>query len=164
MKKIGVISDTHGDILAIDRCIEKAPDVDMWFHLGDLVPDAETLETRSGKPVYAVKGNCDLGFPVPKKQAKSETVITVEDTKIFLIHGHLYGVGDHSPMRAVYRAEELSCGVLLYGHTHVSEVDKYGPLLIVNPGSPSRPRQGRKPSFALLTVDGSNAGARIVTL
>ncbi|MCH5278219.1 MAG: metallophosphoesterase [Christensenellaceae bacterium] len=164
MKKIGVISDTHSNCTAIDRCILKAPDVDMWLHLGDFLLDAEELQLRSGKPVHAVKGNCDLICPASLKPVDTEIVVSIEETKLLLVHGHMHGIGDYPNMKAAYRAEELGCNVLLYGHTHVSEVDAYGNLLIANPGSPSRPRQGRKPSFAILEVNGGKVSAHIVTL
>lgn len=164
MKKIGVISDTHGNYTVIDRCLSKAPDVDMWLHLGDLLLDAEELRLRSGKPVHAVMGNCDIICPAFLKPIGFETVVSVEDAKLLLVHGHMHGIGEFQNMKAAYRAEELGCNVLLYGHTHVSEVDAFGHLLMVNPGSPARPRQWRKPSFAILEVNGEKVRANIVTL
>ena len=171
MKRIGVISDTHGSRLAIDACISAAGNVDGWFHLGDYASDAKYLRERSGKPVYTVFGNCDgasftsieeHAFQLPQKRITAEAVVTVENARIFLCHGHTYDV-DLAPYTLSYRAEELNCAAALYGHTHRGELSAFGPLLLLNPGSPSRPRGGSMPTFAILEVDGSGVNARMVT-
>lgn len=159
MIRLGVMSDSHGDPLAVRRCIAMAEDVDAWLHLGDLVSDAEILTRVSGKPVHAVRGNCD-GYCA----YDAEKVVCFEGARLLLVHGHRHGVDMYSAMTAAYRAEELFCDALLYGHTHVSTVEAWGKLLIVNPGSPRAPRLGRKPSFAIVTIDGRDVNARIITL
>lgn len=159
MKKIGVISDTHGGQLVLERCIAKASDVDEWFHLGDFTGDAERLAILTGKPVRIVCGNCD-----GVSKYENELVVTVEETKLLLIHGHRHGIDRYSCQNACYRAEELGCSALFYGHTHVSELSTFGNLIVLNPGSPIFPRAGRKPSFAVVTVDGSRIKAEIITL
>lgn len=55
--RIGVISDTHGSAFGIERAVRALPDVEVWIHLGDVVPDVRTLEKRAGVPVYSVRGN-----------------------------------------------------------------------------------------------------------
>lgn len=170
--RIGVISDTHGSLTAIDRCILRAGDVDAWFHLGDIAPDARYLAEKSGKPVYFVYGNCDgrLGgecpedeYPEEQKLNACERVVTVGGVRIFLCHGHYYRV-DFNPYALSYRAEELGCAAALYGHTHMSELSALGSVLLLNPGSPARPRGMRKPSFAILRVLGGKVNADIITL
>lgn len=172
MKRIGVISDTHGSRAAIDACIAAAGEVDGWFHLGDYAGDARYLREKSGKPVYAVFGNCDGAsfssfaehvFPMPQKQITAEAVVTVEKARIFLCHGHTYDV-DLAPYVLSYRAEELNSSAALFGHTHRGELSAFGPLLVLNPGSPSRPRGAAKRSFAVLEIDGGDVNAGIRTL
>ena len=46
-------------------------------------------------------------------------------------------------------ARENKCDILVYGHTHVKKLEKKDNLIILNPGSPSRPRD-YAPSFAIL--------------
>ena len=60
MKKILVVSDTHGNRINIDKALQKYSDADIIIHLGDYVRDAEYIRKRTGKRVYSVKGNCDL--------------------------------------------------------------------------------------------------------
>lgn len=154
---IGVIGDTHGSAYAIERCVNAAGAVDMWLHLGDYASDAALLRALSGRPVYVVGGNCDGGGHEP------ECTIEIAGTKLLMMHGHRYSV-ELGLERALYRAEELQCSALLYGHTHVSHIEAYGRILIVNPGSPSRARMGGRPSFALMRIKEGRISARIATL
>ncbi len=153
---IGVISDTHGSTASIDMAVKKLPDADLWLHLGDNVRDAQYMRDK-GQTVRFVRGNCDFS------NAESERVETFEGTRIFMAHGHQYAV-DYDRLRLAYRAEELMCSVALYGHTHISLIEASGGLLIVNPGSPSRPRNERKPSFACLSINGNDVNSRIILL
>ncbi|MBR3382973.1 MAG: metallophosphoesterase [Clostridia bacterium] len=172
MKRICVISDTHGSSSALDAVLLAAGEADGYFHLGDVAGDAKRIAEKTGKPVYAVLGNCDWGFsreteecvfPAPQKRVTTELVVRVEDARIFLTHGHLYDV-DMGGCTLGYRAEELNCAAALYGHTHRGELSAFGRVLKLNPGSPSRPRGGSRPSYAILEVDGGdvNAGIKIL--
>ncbi|MBO4848222.1 MAG: metallophosphoesterase [Clostridia bacterium] len=172
MIRIGVISDTHGSFAAVEACVGLASDVDGWFHLGDYASDAKKLRELTGKPVYSVLGNCDgwgFGgeaedvFPAPQRDSASERVVTVGGVRILLCHGHMYDV-DLGPYTLSYRAEEKHCAAALYGHTHRGGLSAYGSLLMLNPGSPSRPRGSAKRSFAVLEIDNSGVNAKIVTL
>ena len=172
MRRIGVISDTHGAVSVLSKCVRAAGRVDGWFHLGDIASDAEYLSEMMGLPVFSVLGNCDGCrfqeaeediFPKPQKRSAGERVVTVERARIFLCHGHLYDV-DMGVWTLSYRADELSCQAALYGHTHRGDLSAYGGVMILNPGSPSRPRGGAKPSIAVLEVDGRDVNARIITL
>lgn len=173
MVRIGVISDTHGSAELTDLCIKKAGEVDGWFHLGDFVSDARRIAEKTGLPVYSVLGNCDsMGyselrediFPEPQKLNASERVVKVERARIFLCHGHRYGV-EWDDMRVAYRAEELNCGAALYGHTHRPELSAYGGILKLNPGSPRFPRGvKRQATFAVLEVNGADINASIIVI
>lgn len=150
MKRIGVISDTHGGLAALRLCAETAGNVDCWFHLGDFASDAEELRALTDKPVYSVRGNCDYG----RNKIPTELAVEFGGKRFLLIHGHEHGLDRGNPLQAVSRAEDLKCDALLFGHTHQAMTDNYGGLLIVNPGSTRFPRGG-KPSFAVLTIDES---------
>lgn len=66
--KIGIISDSHHDLPAIDNAICLAEDVDCWLHAGDSIDDASYLADVSKKPVYAVPGNIDWFSTKPGKK------------------------------------------------------------------------------------------------
>jgi putative phosphoesterase len=172
MKRIGVISDTHGALSAIDACVKKAGCVDGWFHLGDYAHDAERLRELTDKPVLSVSGNCDgyscrqleeIDFGVRSDERVSERLVIVEKARIFLCHGHYYDV-DLGIWTLSLRARELGCAAALFGHTHIPEISCYGSAMFLNPGSPARPRAMAPRSFALLTVDGRDVNASIIKL
>ena len=159
MKRIGIISDTHGNYNAMDVCVSKAKDVDAWFHLGDYVIDADRLSRSTGKQVYSVAGNCDILSDAPP-----ELMVELEGLKLLLMHGHKYDVSVNDIYRACLRAQELNCNAIFYGHTHVSEISNYGGLITVNPGSPSSPRNGRCPSFAIAELEDGRIRVKIVAV
>ena len=172
MLKLGVISDTHGSLASIDRCISAAGAVDGWLHLGDYASDAKHIAKRTGLPVYSVLGNCDGSFfntveedefPKPQRLVTSERVVTADGARILMCHGHMYDV-DIADYTLSYRAEELNCAAALYGHTHRAELSAHGRVLMLNPGSPSRPRGGRKASFAVLEIEHGDVNASIKIL
>ena len=153
--RIGIVSDTHGDLYAIRRVIEQAGRVDAWIHLGDNTRDAEAFG-KDGTPVYSVAGNCDFG-------GEKELRISLDGAEIFAAHGHYYGVTAGTD-RIAYRAEELGCNVALYGHTHIPKLDYDGKLYIINPGSPSCPRGGAPRTFAILTAECGSLNAKMMQL
>ena len=172
MKRIGVVSDTHGAVSVFDSCIKKAGEVDGWFHLGDYAWDADKLRELTGKPVIAVYGNCDgyscreseeTPFGRDPRTKAGERVVIVEKARLFLCHGHYYDA-DLGPWTLELRARELSCCAALFGHTHRPELSAYGSVLLLNPGSAARPRGMSPRSFAVLTVDGGDVNASIIKL
>ncbi len=154
--KLIVISDTHGSTERAIRAVKDHPEASEILHLGDMSADAAEISRRTGLPAVAVKGNCEYG------SAPDELVITRGGCRLFLTHGHKYGVG-YSLLRLSLKAEEDGAAVALFGHTHVPLLEYSGGLLILNPGSISRPR-GCKASYAVLTVENGGARAEIITV
>ena len=142
--KIGIMSDSHGDRRAIDRAVERAGKVDLWLHAGDCAPDAAYLALVSAVRVENVAGNTDW----PDGKTPDEIVVEAAGHRIFLTHGHIYGVRSTLKM-LVAAAKEAQADIAVYGHTHVKKLEKKDNLIILNPGSPSRPRD-YAPSFAIL--------------
>ncbi len=155
--RVGVISDTHGSELAVERAVAKLADADAWFHLGDGAQEASLLERLSGKPVYRVKGNCDYGA------GEAEQTVTLGGVRILASHGHLFGVQNGRDTLS-YRAEELCCKLALYGHTHVPLIEAWGGILLVNPGSAARPRGGKPRTIALVELRDGDAFPTILAL
>jgi putative phosphoesterase len=100
----------------------------------------------SGKPVWAVRGNCDLTKDVPEA-----LTLVVEGATILLVHGHRQGV-KHSLLRLGLYALEEEANLVLFGHTHVPVEELYEGATLYNPGSLGEPRGG-KPTFGIVTVD-----------
>jgi len=153
--RILILSDSHGNVENMVRAVE-AEHPDQIFHLGDVWRDAEKLAQRFPEiPLFQVPGNCDYRPDAPK------VLLTgAEELRILLCHGHTYGVKS-SLLAAGFAAEEQNADVFCFGHTHRPLVDKRGKTLFVNPGAAG---DYRMPTYAVLTVEGSRADARIVLL
>ena len=77
MKKIVILSDTHGNLSAIYSVYDILLESDMVFHLGDHYDDMNELESVLGDKLYRVYGNCDFG------RNPKEISVEVEGVKLF---------------------------------------------------------------------------------
>lgn len=150
MKKLMVVSDTHG---RVDYCIDqigKHPEVNAIIHLGDTVRDAEFIKKFTTKPIYMVRGNNDwTDFDTPE-----ERILELEGHRLLLVHGHKQNVY-WGYDRLVKRAKEVGADIVLFGHTHMYYGEYHGKILLVNPGALSYARGGDfRTSYVLLTLDG----------
>lgn len=152
MKKITVLSDTHGNRAAIDSIKQVLCENDMVIHLGDVSQDGSYIK-KFNPNTYCLNGNCDL-----MRTGEEELVIKAEEVKIFACHGHRYSV--KSTLTALLaRAKNLGCNVALFGHTHrACELEENG-ILVVNPGNMSKYSRN---SYCYLVIDGEKAVAKIV--
>lgn len=147
--RIGVISDTHGDLHAIERAVKMVGAVELWLHAGDHYQDSRKLQELTEAPVIAVLGNCD-----GSAAAKPDEFIDLPGCHIWLTHGHRYHIRDgRDDLR--YWAKTFSAQVVVYGHTHIPDMFWDQDLLIFNPGSASRPRGGFAASCGLLNLSAS---------
>ncbi|MQN01776.1 MAG: metallophosphoesterase [Lachnospiraceae bacterium] len=144
--RVLVVSDSHGRNENLNRVVLQVRP-DLIYHLGDAQQSEDVLRTGLGVPLFYVRGNCDWG------NEPLYRVTTLGNHRIFLTHGHRYGV-DYSNADLIKAAEERDCDVAIYGHTHVPELTQYNGMTVLNPGSISLPRQpGRIPTYAVIDVD-----------
>lgn len=134
MKRILVISDTHGMNKEVLESILEVEKADLIIHLGDYVEDGEKIANTLGLPYIIVKGNGDFKSKYPE-----ERIIDIEGKKIFLTHGHKYDVRS-SLDRIYYRASELDTDIAIFGHSHIAINTEENGIILFNPGSPSLPR------------------------
>lgn len=153
--KVGVFSDTHGSLRRLDEALSRLGQMQAFIHLGDGSADAEAIADRTGLPFYAVRGNCDFSGKYP-----AERVVELDGARLLLVHGDKY----YDLYALVRRAEALFCDAALFGHTHTPLLQACGKLLLINPGSLSRPRFAAKASCALLTIDGGALFADMISL
>lgn len=144
--RIGIISDTHGNWDSVDKALTHAQGMDMWLHCGDCVPDAEYLQSLVDVPVYGVAGNCDW----PMANTCYERIIEAEGHKIFLTHGHNYGVR-YTQEYVMEAAESQGADIAVYGHTHIADCVRES-ILVLNPGSAARPRDESRGSFMIMDL------------
>ena len=174
MTLIGVIGDTHypeaGPLW--DEAYAAFRSVDLILHAGDLhtTDVLDWLEQRCGVPVLAVRGNGDDGGggrPICPEDPRMKHVQTlgVEGVRIGMVHDAT--LPEWPPHRTLETIMEHHfkgrVDVLVHGDTHVEEIDKMRGVLLVNPGSPTFPRNlaRRLGTVALLEIDGGTPRAWI---
>lgn len=149
-KKILVVSDNHRKLDNIYQLLEENPDISYFIHLGDSEGSEDAIRTHlpKGCESYFVQGNNDFFAYLPK-----EIEMRLGKERIFLTHGHLYGVGfDLQGLADEARAR--NCSMALFGHTHRPFSRMVNGVLCINPGSINFPRQDdRKPSYAMFYLD-----------
>ena len=143
--RILVLSDSHGNVENMARCVELT-EPDVILHLGDCQRDAETLHRQfPSLPMQSVPGNCDWGaVDAP------EVLTEYGGVRILMMHGHTRNA-KASTLSAVYAAREMGAQVLLFGHTHRPLVDYDGSLWVMNPGSVGR---GFPCTYGIVTITG----------
>lgn len=150
--RIGIMGDTHGDVFSMQQAVAVAGPVEFWLHTGDFYRDSLLLAAIASVPVTAVAGNCD-----GRAEAKPDEFIEVAGYRLWLTHGHRYGVkNDLSELREwalLYEAD-----VVVFGHTHQPFVGNESRLLFFNPGSPAMPRRGRSRTCGVLELISERLG------
>ena len=153
--KILVLSDSHGNVAAMQRCVEQIQPQHVLF-LGDRLRDAEHLqELFPVLPMDTVPGNCDFG-----SLDEPERLIELDGVRILMMHGHTRDV-KNSGMSAYYAAKEMGADILLYGHTHMSLVDYDGTLYTMNPGAIG---ERYRSSYGVITIAGGKVDCSVYRL
>lgn len=155
MKKITVVSDTHGNMAAIQKLFPIFTESDMIIHLGDTSSDGQAIRREFPDKTYLLNGNCDFS-----KLGEDELVLKVEDVKIFACHGDRYGVKSGYD-RIAYKAEQEGCKVALFGHTHAPIERTAGEITLFNPGTLRRYATN---TYLYLVINGDKAVGKICTL
>ncbi|MBT3377450.1 MAG: YfcE family phosphodiesterase [Lentisphaerae bacterium] len=147
MKRIGIISDTHGTLhAAVFRAFRG---VDCILHAGDIGGDRILSSLRTLAPVTAVRGNTDTD-PWARTLPLRETV-QVEDALIYLVH---------RPRDLDIDPVAAGVSVVVYGHTHKAATDTEDGVLFMNPGS----IRSHPYSIGVLEVDGTDVTPTILPL
>ena len=155
MKKITVVSDTHGNMAAIQKLFPIFAESDMIIHFGDSSSDGQAIRREFPDKTYLLNGNCDFS-----KLGEDELVLKVEGVKIFACHGDRYGVKSGYD-RIAYKAEQEGCKVALFGHTHAPIEKTTGEITLFNPGTLRRYATN---TYLYLVINGDKAVGKICTL
>jgi putative phosphoesterase len=150
MKRIGLLSDTHGFLHP--KIFDFFRDVDEIWHAGD-IGNLETANQLSDfKKLKAVFGNID-GYPLRSVFSEVQSFFC-EKVKVLLIH-----IGGY-PGRYEKKARELILkekpGLFISGHSHILKVlydDRYQ-LLHINPGSAGKSGLHRQITMVRFVIDG----------
>lgn len=131
MRRIGLISDTHGTFDAPLR--EFLGEVDEIWHAGDIGSIELADEIAAFKPLRAVYGNIDGG--ATRYTYSDFNSFEVEGVKVLMTH--IGGYPRHYDPRAVARIQQLRPTIFVAGHSHILRIiyDKVYDMLHINPGA-----------------------------
>lgn len=180
--KIGLISDTHNPGAAkfpppeVERAFEG---VEMILHAGDIYIPATLDWLEQIAPVVAVELGSQAHFNGDPRVAEKR-VFELAGYSIGMVHDLIIpGMGGEVLEGTIprYFPPEVSLpsalegvfgstvNVVVFGHTHYSVVVKHQGILVVNPGSPSLPRQIRRlGQIGILELLPEGADAKIIEL
>ena len=155
--KIGVISDTHGVLHpGVSRVFAA---VDHILHGGDVGSPAVLAELGHLAPVTAIRGNADRA---PLSRLPRMRCVDLGGVRILLVHQGLVRGRMTAELEAGLRRHAPV--VVVFGHSHVATVVRWGGVLLVNPGGGGRRRFRLPRSVALLSIGPRGVRARIAML
>lgn len=152
MKKIGILSDTHG--YWDDRFATYFADCDEIWHAGDVGDYDIILRLREICMVRAVCGNIDTGSV--RRNCPELLTFDIEGVRVLMTHIGGYP-GRWSPgMKRLLRDESVR--LMVDGHSHILKVmyDKELGLLHINPGAAGQQGWHKVRTLVFLTIDGSD--------
>jgi putative phosphoesterase len=142
-----------------DECVRLISASDLVLHSGDFVSAEFLAELRAlGPSVEGVHGNMDdqaLKTTLPR-----ERVVEVADLQIGMVHD----AGPKLRREARLAARFSDCEAVVYGHTHVPQMERFQHLWILNPGSPTERRSAPAHSMLMLTIKRGRITPELVTL
>ncbi len=162
--RIGLISDTHGDLESFLKIKEALNSYDLVIHTGDIlnhgprnpIPKGyDPLKladeiSRISFPFIWVKGNCDSEVD---KLATSKICIY---PYLFLVDNNVKIMATHGDLEYLYEeAKKLGVRIFISGHTHIPLIEERDGIIFVNPGSTAIPKGEFGGSFGELIIGDS---------
>lgn len=149
MKKIGVLSDTHGVIPKQVYSFFK--DCDELWHAGDMGAGVfeELKAWKTVRGVYGNMDNYDLRYEVP-----GTAIFRCEELKVIMTH--IGGWPGHYPAQMLSLLKTEKPDIFVCGHSHILKVmfDNDLNLLHINPGAAGRQGFHKVATLVRFTVDG----------
>jgi putative phosphoesterase len=161
--KVGVVSDLHNNVAALEYALEHLRHCDVILNLGDLVSDysvnPEIIRVARDAGVWGIAGNHEkaiLQHPgstlrdrlAPEDLAYLRNLpprrdVTFDGRSVVVAHGAPWDDPNQYRCEYVYasdtaalsRLSTIDADVVLLGHTHHSMSLRLGSLLVLNPGS-----------------------------
>lgn len=145
--KILIVSDSHGRDTYLEQVIEREKPIDMLLHMGDLEGSEDYISAIAPCPVEMVSGNNDYFTQIDR-----EKIIKIGTYKVFMTHGHRFGV-NFGMEEITEEGRARNVDIVMFGHTHKPYLNVLPDITVLNPGSISQPRQeGRNPSYMIMEI------------
>lgn len=150
MKKIAIVSDTHGKLLDETAQLINENNCEFIIFLGDCYLDGPELSKKTSLECLSVLGNNDYEI---YDQYDDEASIEINGYRIFACHGHKYKV-EENLKRLQEKAKKDKYDICLFGHTHVYHEEKIDDTFYFNPGSPTISKYDYDPTtFAIMNLE-----------
>ena len=162
MRKIGIISDTHG--FWDDKYEEYLDECDEIWHAGDIgsVELADRVEAM--KPVFrAVYGNCD-GYDL---RARYREILRFKCEDIDVMMKHIGGYPGHYDRSIAPKLLASPPDLFISGHSHILKImpDKSLNLLHINPGAAGMQGWHKERTLVRLTIESNKfTDCEVITL
>lgn len=137
MKRIGVISDTHG--LLRDEAVEVLKECDVILHAGDIDRQGIIDKLSELRPLYAVRGNADKEWA---KKLPDDLTVELFGYRIYMIHN-----------KKNISEKAADADIVIYGHSHKYDEKETGGQLWLNPGSCGKRRFTLPITMAVIEID-----------
>jgi putative phosphoesterase len=98
--------------------------------------------------------------PTLKQRLPRQRVVEVAGVRIGMVHD----AGPRLRREARLAARFEDCDAVVYGHTHVPQVERFQHLWVLNPGSPTDKRRQPVHTMLILRIRGSRITPELVTL
>lgn len=141
--KLLLFSDAHGNTANFRALMDLANErikPDMMLYAGDGSLGFHAVEYLC--PRFMVRGNCDLGSPLP-----DELLIPCAGHLVYLCHGHQHKVKRGLDLLARVAAQKKA-DIAVFGHTHKQGLELINLVHCINPGSLA------SGEYAVLQLDG----------
>ncbi|MEO9256400.1 MAG: metallophosphoesterase family protein [Tepidiformaceae bacterium] len=166
--RVGIVSDIHCNLQGLERALELMSPYDELFCAGDSVfqfrwsnevvgmlkdigahvilgNHEETILSRDGeRALSSPKIDQDLVAWMRARPYRIDTL--VDGKRVIMTHGSPWEPWKeyHYPYEPIWsKAGTLDCDTLIVGHTHFKMAQRFGGVLVINPGSAGDPRDHR---------------------
>lgn len=145
MKRIGVLSDTHGKLR--EEVVEILRGCDVILHAGDINTPKVAESLREIAPLYIVRGNADKEWAEGIPETLSEEICGL---RVFMVHNKKY-----------LPEEAGNYDLVVFGHSHKYEERREGNCLFLNPGSCGPRRFSQPVTMAVVEVEEETGEVRV---
>lgn len=146
MKRIGVLSDTHGKLR--EEVVEILQSCDVILHAGDIHTPKVLDGLREIAPLYIVRGNADKEWAEELPEKLSEEICGL---RIFMVHN-----------KKQIPKETGNYDLVVFGHSHKYEERREAGCLFLNPGSCGPRRFSQPVTMAVVEVEEEPGTVRVI--
>lgn len=146
MKRIGVLSDTHGKLR--EEVVEILKSCDVILHAGDIHTQKVLDGLREIAPLYIVRGNADKEWAEGLPEILSEEICGL---RVFMVHN-----------KKQIPKETGNYDLVVFGHSHKYEERREAGCLFLNPGSCGPRRFSQPVTMAVVEVEEEPGTVRVI--